>query len=183
MFYPARNQSRFTRPRSLNRRHSITADVELPQQAEGVLGCPGNVSQAVTRSMSRNTGCRCPPQLGRARTAACRLRRAADTSRHELRFEFDPTSPAQARPRPRDAGRFQLYVDGNLAGDMDVAYTTPFLFNPGALTCGSDPGSTVTDDYKTPFRFTGTLHTVTVDLSGELIQDPEAELKVHMARQ
>ena len=41
----------------------------------------------------------------------------------------------------------------------------------------------MTDDYKTPFRFNGTLHTVTVDLSGELIHDPEAELKAHMARQ
>jgi len=40
----------------------------------------------------------------------------------------------------------------------------------------------VTDDYKAPYRFTGTLHTVTVDLSGELIRDPEAELTLHMAR-
>jgi hypothetical protein len=37
--------------------------------------------------------------------------------------------------------------------------------------------------HKAPYRFTGTLHTVTVDLSGELIRDPEAELKLHMARQ
>ena len=66
---------------------------------------------------------------------------------------------------------------------MDVPYTTPFAFNPGALTCGADPGSAVTDDYKAPYQFTGTLHTVTVDLSGELIHDPEAELKLHMARQ
>ena len=48
----------------------------------------------------------------------------------------------------------------------------PFMFNPGALTCGADPGSAVTTDYAPPFRFTGTLHTVTVDLSGELISDP-----------
>jgi len=27
------------------------------------------------------------------------------------------------------------------------------------------------------------LHSVTVDVSGELIHDPEAELRVHMARQ
>ena len=65
----------------------------------------------------------------------------------------------------------------------EVPYTTPFAFNPGALTCGSDPGSPVTTDYEAPFRFTGTIHTVTVDLSGELIIDPEAELKLHMARQ
>ena len=34
-----------------------------------------------------------------------------------------------------------------------------------------------------PFKFTGTLHSVTVDVSGELIHDPEAELRAHMARQ
>ena len=103
--------------------------------------------------------------------------------KHELRYEFEPTGqpdPAKGHGTP---GRFQLYVDGTLAGDLDVPYTTPFAFNPGALTCGADPGSAVTDDYKAPFRFTGTLHTVTVDLSGELITDPEAELKLHMARQ
>jgi hypothetical protein len=38
-------------------------------------------------------------------------------------------------------------------------------------------------DYRAPFRFTGTLHTVTVDLSGELITDSESEMRVAMARQ
>jgi arylsulfatase len=51
------------------------------------------------------------------------------------------------------------------------------------LTCGANPGSTVTDDYQAPFRFTATLHTVTVDVSGDLITDTEAEMKLHMARQ
>ena len=57
------------------------------------------------------------------------------------------------------------------------------MLNPGALTCGANPGSPVSDDYPSPFRFTGTLHTVTVDVSGELIDDAEAELRAHMARQ
>ena len=43
--------------------------------------------------------------------------------------------------------------------------------------------SPVTPDYEGPFRFTGTLHSVTVDLSGELITDDEAEMRLHMARQ
>lgn len=37
--------------------------------------------------------------------------------------------------------------------------------------------------YHAPFRFTGTLHTVTVDLSGDLITDAEAEMRMAMARQ
>lgn len=53
----------------------------------------------------------------------------------------------------------------------------------GALTCGANPGSAVTDDYPSPFNFTGTIHSVTVDISGKLIEDTEAELRMHMSRQ
>jgi arylsulfatase len=41
----------------------------------------------------------------------------------------------------------------------------------------------VTPDYSSPYKFTGTLHTVTVDVSGELIIDTESELRAAMARQ
>ncbi len=33
------------------------------------------------------------------------------------------------------------------------------------------------DKYKPPFKFTGTLYSVTVDVSGELIKDTEAEMR------
>jgi arylsulfatase len=80
-------------------------------------------------------------------------------------------------------GRLQLYVDGALVGNAEAPVTTPFLLNPGALTCGANPGSAITGDYASPFKFTGTIHAVTVDVSGELIHDDEAELRMHMARQ
>jgi arylsulfatase len=57
------------------------------------------------------------------------------------------------------------------------------VINPGGLTCGADPGSPVVPDYKAPFRFTGEFHAVTVDLSGDLIKDSEAEMRIVMARQ
>jgi hypothetical protein len=43
-------------------------------------------------------------------------------------------------------GRLQIYVDGALAGDTTAPVTTPFVFNPGALTCGANPGSAINDD-------------------------------------
>ena len=61
--------------------------------------------------------------------------------------------------------------------------TIPFAINPGALTCGSNPGSPVTPEYSSPFPFTGTLHSVTVDVSGDLIDDSESEMRMAMARQ
>jgi hypothetical protein len=51
------------------------------------------------------------------------------------------------------------------------------------MSCGANPGSPVVADYRSPFRFTGTLHSVTVDVSGDLITDSEAELRNTLARQ
>jgi hypothetical protein len=55
--------------------------------------------------------------------------------------------------------------------------------NPGGLTCGANPGSPITPDYQPPFKFTGTLLTGTIGLSGDLITDTEAEIRIVMARQ
>ena len=87
---------------------------------------------------------------------------------------------AQGKGAP---GRLQLYVDGALVAEAEAPVTTPFMLNPGALTCGANPGSPVTPDYPSPYRFTGTIHTVTVDVSGELIVDTESEMRAAMARQ
>ena len=173
----------FAGPRVLNRPHSITADVEIPEEgAEGVLLCQGTSAGGFTLYVKDRRLHYTHNWVGREL-----LHLASDAELtaggHELRYEFEPTGQPDPTKGHGAPGRFQLYIDDQLAGDMDVAYTTPFAFNPGGLTCGADPGSTVTDDYEAPFRFTGTLHTVTVDLSGELIHDPEAELKMHMARQ
>ena len=80
-------------------------------------------------------------------------------------------------------GRAQLYVDEHLVADAELPMTVPILLSPGGLTCGANPGAPVDPDYPVPFRFTGVLHQVTVDLSGDLITDSEAELRVAMARQ
>ena len=39
------------------------------------------------------------------------------------------------------------------------------------------------EEYADEFRFTGTIKRVTMDLSGELIPDTEADLKIAMMRQ
>ncbi len=173
----------FAAPRLFNRPHSITAFVEIPEDgAEGVLFCQGTsaggysfyvkdgklhyVHNYVARELF---GVSSPDVL--------------PAGRHELRFEFEPTGqpdPPNGRGVP---ARLQLYVDGALVASADAPYTTPFMFNPGGVSCGHNPGSPVTSDYKSPFKFTGQLDHVVVDVSGELIVDSEAELRAHMARQ
>jgi arylsulfatase A-like enzyme len=170
-------------PRVLNRAHSITADADIPSGgAEGVLLCQGSAVGGWSFYMKD----------GKLHYAHNYVRRAlyhvssADAvpvGRHQLRFEFEPTGPPDIANGKGSPGRAQLYVDGQLAGQTDLPVTTPIAFNPGGLTCGANPGSAVTPDYQAPFRFTGTLHSVTVDLSGDLITDTDSEMRMAMSRQ
>jgi arylsulfatase A-like enzyme len=170
-------------PRVLNRPHSITATVEIPDGgAEGVLLSQGTAAGGYSLFLKDGRLHYVHNYLGRS------LHRVTSpdpvpTGTHELRFEFEPTGQPDM-PHGRGApGRLQLYIDGTLVADADTPVTTPFVLNPGALTCGANPGSPVTPDYPSPYRFTGTLHKVTVDVSGELITDTESEMRVAMARQ
>jgi arylsulfatase len=170
-------------PRVLNRAHSITADVEIPSGgAEGVLLCQGTnvggwafylkdgtlhyVHNYVRRALYRVDSTEAVPE-----------------GRHELRFEFEPTDKPDIAHGRGTPGRAQLYIDRRPVGEADFPTTTPVVFNPSGMTCGANPGSAICPDYQPPFRFTGTIHTVTVDLSGELITDIHSEMRVHMARQ
>jgi arylsulfatase len=58
------------------------------------------------------------------------------------------------------------------------------MFGTQGLSCGYDAGDPAApEEYSGEFRFTGTIKRVTIDLSGELIEDAEADLRVAMARQ
>ena len=173
----------FAAPKVLNRPHSITADVEIPPEgAEGVLLSQGTAAGGYSFYVKDGKLHYAHNYVGR-QILEVESEDVVPAGKHELRFEFEPTGEADPSKGKGAPGRLQLYVDGTLVGNAEAPLTTPFMFNPGALTCGANPGSPVTPDYEGPFTFTGTLHSVTLDVSGELIQDPEAELRAHLARQ
>ncbi len=103
--------------------------------------------------------------------------------RHTLRYEFEPTGPPDIRVGKGAPGRGQLYVDGELVGNTEFPHTTPLLFELEGLSCGYDFGAPATSGYEPPFEFTGTIHSVTFDVSGDLIKDEEAEIARIMAQQ
>jgi arylsulfatase len=53
----------------------------------------------------------------------------------------------------------------------------------GGWSVGADPGAPVGPFYNSPFEFTGTIYNVTIDVSGEVIKDDEADFKRLLARQ
>ena len=170
-------------PRVLNRPHSITADAEIPPGgAEGVLLCQGSNAGGWSFYVTDGRLRYAHNYVGRA-TYQVSAPGALPAGRHQLRFEFEPTGEPDILQGKGAPGRAQLYVDGHLIAQNEFPVTTPVVFNPGGLTCGANPGSPVTTDYQAPFRFTGTLHTVTVDLSGDLITSTESEMRMAMGRQ
>ena len=173
----------FAGPRVLNRPHSITAFVEIPEGgAEGVLLCQGTAAGGYSLYIKDDKLHYVHNYVGRSLHSVSTPEVLA-TGPHELRFEFEPTGQPDLEQGRGAPGRLQLYVDGQLVANADTPVTTPFVLNPGNLSCGANPGSPITPDYPSPFKFTGTLNRVTIDVSGEVIHDPEAELRAHMARQ
>ena len=59
----------------------------------------------------------------------------------------------------------------------------PITFGIEGLSCGYDFGEAVTHKYKAPFRFNGTIKQVVTDISGELIEDDEAKVRMLVAQQ
>ncbi len=173
----------FAAPKVLNRPHSITADIEIPADgAEGVLLCQGTAAGGFSFFIKDGKLRYVHNYVGR-QVFGVESDVLVPAGKHQMRFEFEPTG---APDMPKGHGvpaRLQLYIDGALVGNGEAPWTVPFMINPGALTCGANPGSPVTQEYPSPFKFTGHIDTVTVDVSGELIQDPEAEMRAHMARQ
>jgi arylsulfatase len=168
----------------LNRPHSITAEVEIPQGgAAGVLlsqgGNDGGYSLYVQDGKLRYAY----NYVGRNRYDV-ESAEAVPAGRHQLRFEFEITGSPDIAHGKGAPGRGQLYIDGKLVGQSDIALTNPLAIGLlSAIVCGADQGAPVTPRYKPPFPFTGTIHRVTVDVSGELIKDTAAEMRIAMARQ
>jgi arylsulfatase len=73
----------------------------------------------------------------------------------------------------------ELVVDGALVAEADVPRTAPFRFALAGegMCCGYAGGTPVTESYTAPFRFTGILHDVTIDVSGTPIVDLVAEVR------
>ena len=167
----------------LNRPHSITANVDYKSGDEGVLfshgGNVGGYSLFIRDSKLHYVYNYVGQQYFNLESEG-----KVPVGHHQLRFEFEPTGKPEILKGKGTPGRGQLYFDGELVGQIDISVTIPLLIElGGGLTVGADPGSPVSPEYQPPFAFTGIIHNVTVDVSGDLIRDTDAEMRQIMARQ
>jgi arylsulfatase A-like enzyme len=173
----------FAAPPVYNRAYSIEADVEIANgDTEGTLVAQGGDAGGYSFYVDAGRLHYSYNYVGRDHFEVA-SRDVIPEGRHALRYEFEPTGQPDLPSGKGVPGRGQLYVDGELVANVDFPHTTPFLFELEGLSCGYDFGSPVAEGNAPPFAFNGTLHSVTFDVSGELIPDDEAALARMMAQQ
>jgi arylsulfatase len=105
---------------------------------------------------------------------------------HVFTFEFTPTGKPDIPKGKGVPAHIKLFVDGRPVGSGDLSVTIPLTLGLAAgVSVGADSGSPVMldDEYSSPFRFTGEVKKVLVDVSGEAPVDLEAKVKMYLARQ
>jgi arylsulfatase len=171
-------------PKILNRPYSITAEVSIPKDgAEGVLLSMGGNDGGISLYVRDGTLCFVHNYLA-IDYFYVRSTTRVPTGRHFLSMEFEPTGKADAKHGKGTPGTVRLLVDGKEVGRGELPVTTPIrLAQGGAMLVGADTGATVTPEYASPFRFTGEIERVIVDVSGEHVVDHESEMRIALAKQ
>jgi arylsulfatase len=99
-------------------------------------------------------------------------------------YEFEMTGEPDIKNGKGAPGTGKLFINGQKVGEVDMDVTVPLVFSAEGQTCGLDHGDSVDPEaYKPPFKFTGTIKRVTIDVSGDVIEDAEAAVRRAMAKQ
>jgi len=150
------------------RSHTIVADVEIPGEgAEGVLLAMGSRLGGYTLFVDDGRLQYVHNYLGRDEHHVSSSSTIPSGS-CELGFRFEAEGMFKG-------GVASLTVNGEAVAKAEIPRYTPVRFSitDAGLTCGQDAGSAVTDRYRGPFPFTGTLHRVVVTVAGDKPVDPD----------
>jgi arylsulfatase len=162
-----------------NRSHVIVADVDVPESAsplEGVLLAMGTMLGGWSFHVLDGRLRYAHNYVGKV-CAVVESDEAITPGAHQLTLSFFSAGDLTATAT--------LQLDGRVVGEGAIERLTPVRHSitGGGITCGWEQGPSVGPGYAAPFRFTGTLHRVVVDVSGEPYRDPEAEFEAIMSEQ
>jgi arylsulfatase len=147
-------------PNLLNKSWSVTADVEIPAgTVNGAVFSMGALDGGFGLYVRDGRPVFAGNFLGRATTrvtGSARLPRG----KVKLRAEFTYDGGGMGK-----GGLLALFVNDRKVGEARMAATHPLTLGlGGALDIGEDSGAPVDEAYTPPFRFNGTINSVTVEL-------------------
>ncbi|HEY8244038.1 MAG TPA: arylsulfatase [Casimicrobiaceae bacterium] len=151
-------QFEYTAVNVKNRSHTISAEVVIPDGgAEGVLLAHGSWFAGYSLYVKDARLVYVHNCMGLAEYRITSTE-AVPTGAVVLRFRFTRTG--------EHCGRGTLYAGDRVIGEGEIPRTVPHVIETSGegLCCGYDSGLPVTDDYRAPFRFTGRIAQVVVEL-------------------
>lgn len=162
-----------TMPPILNRSYSITADVTVPEDADGVIVAAfdhlGGFALFIQDGLLRHTY-----SFMGVETYRQVADRPVTPGRRRLRLDFEADGVAMG-----PAGLVSLSIDDEVVGEGRMPHTVPILFNfYSGMDIGRDNGEVVDPSYEhlAPFAFPGRIHRVDVD-----VRQPDADSPLHAA--
>ncbi len=161
-------------PRVMNRTHSITARVEVPDDgAEGVLLTTGSRHGGYSFFVADGHLHYVHNYLGLRRFTVSSTE-PVPAGEHDLRMEFTALGGPDFSKGHGSPARVRLLVDGREVGVGDLEYTVPNVFSTVGLSCGYAAFDSVDPSrYEAPFEFTGFIDEVVVDTSGDAVAEPD----------
>jgi len=163
-------------PNILNRSFKITADVEVPENGDGMIVTLGGRWGGYGLYLLKGV-----PVFDYNMLALLQARWAGDqplaAGKHTIVFDFKYDGPGIAK-----GGTGVLKVDGNEVRTLQIPKTVPFLLPADeTFDVGIDTRTGVNDqDYQVPFRFNGKIANVTFNLGPTHLTDVE-EIRVREA--
>jgi arylsulfatase A-like enzyme len=144
-----------------NKSYRIVADVEIPANgAEGVLITQGGRFNGFGLYLLQDKPVFYYNLVGVERTSVA-AKDALSPGKHIVAVDFRYDGGGIGK-----GGLLTLSVDGKEAANGRLNRTIPFRVSADeTLDIGEDTGTPVSEDYRVPFKFTGTLNKVVVDLS------------------
>jgi arylsulfatase len=164
-----------------NKSFSVTAQVTVPDKAEGVIIAQGGHFGGWALYAKDGAAKFVYNVLGMAEfiTAATR---PIPAGQHQIRMEFAYDGGGLGK-----GGNVTLYYDGEKAGEGRVQATQPMIFSADETTdIGEDYGMPVTSDYGVTSKFNGKIDLVQIDLGADNhdhLIDPQDVIRIAFARQ
>ncbi|MDD2835340.1 MAG: arylsulfatase [Methanothrix sp.] len=145
--------------------YTIDADVDIPESgAEGVLFSIGGRFNGLSLYVQNKKLVFDYNYLGIKHTTIV-SDAEVPTGNSTLGFSFDKTADADFLNHTAATGIGMLYINGKAVGKGAIAQTVPNIYSwEEGLEIGTDRLTPVTESYKSPFKFTGTIKKVVLEV-------------------
>lgn len=182
-YYPGtENISSGMVPPIYSRPFSISADLDAPAGAEGVIVAEGDVMGGFALYVQDGKLHYTYSFLG-VQVTTLTSNDNLLAGKVDVRYEFKPDQPG----KPGTGGHGQLLINGKVVAGNHLAHTVPFRFSSySGMDIGKDNGDPVSPSYaaKSPFAFTGKIGKVTFEVNHEGVgaAEQQAILRERLAR-